>query len=118
MLDQREQQVAHLFFELLGGGGCPGGLKLSDFFVKLLDDVVDPRPIKARAGRFPADLAGFEHRRLRARDAVEYRFLRLFRGGVGTAFVALFLLLDLLPAVQHLSRSFSRLIAEDVRMPA
>ena len=93
------------------------GFKLPDFFLKLLDNIIDLCPIEARAGRFPTNLAGFEHGRLGAGDAVEDGFLRVVRVTVGLASVALFLRLNLLPAVQDLARSFGRLIAEDVRMP-
>ena len=88
-----------------------------DFFLKLLDDIIDLFPVEARAGGFPTDLAGFEHGRLRARDAVEDGFLRVARVSVGLAFFALFVCLDLLPAVQDLARSLGRLIAEHVRVP-
>ena len=101
----------------LGPGGCPCVFKLPDFFLKLLDNVVDLHPIEARARRFPANLAGFEHGRLRARDTVEDGFSRVRGLSTRSIFLALLFRLNLLPAVQDLSRRFGRLIAEDVRMP-
>ena len=79
------------------------------FFLELVEDARNVRPLEACGSGFVSNFFGFDQSGKVARDSFE-------NGGAGRGRFLLFL--DFIPAQLYIFRSFGMRIAEDVRMSA
>ncbi len=59
-VDDYEKQVADFVFDFSGVAGGAGGFDLGEFFIQLVENLVDVFPIETGSGGFRGDFLGFD----------------------------------------------------------